>query len=144
MSEPVEVSRINFRFACQPGCVNCCTRPGDVFLTIEDRDRIAAHLGLTPAKFERRYCDNNIDGALHLTNPAVDSCHFLIEDGCAIHDVKPLQCRTFPFWPENVLSRQAWKGVRRYCPGIGVGEILPLEQVVASAQACADAFPEIE
>ncbi len=144
MNEPVQTARINFRFECRPGCVNCCTRPGDVFLTAEDRDRIAAHLGMSAAEFERRYCDHDPDGLLRLTNPSSNSCHFLLEGGCAVHDVKPLQCRTFPFWPENVRSRQAWKGVRGYCPGIGVGQILPLETVVAAAQACADAFPEIE
>ena len=144
MSESVAVASVRFRFDCRPGCVNCCKRPGDVFLTLADRDRIAASLGLTPDAFERRYCDRDEDGTLHLTNPAPDSCHFLLEEGCAIHEVKPLQCRTFPFWPENVRSRQAWKGVGSYCPGIGVGDVLPLETVVASAQACAEAFPEIE
>ncbi len=144
MSEPVEVAQVRFRFACQLGCVNCCQRPGDVFLTAADRDRIADHLGLSSAAFEQRYCDHDDEGTLHLTNPAADSCHFLLEDGCAIHEVKPLQCRTFPFWPENVRSRKRWKGVGGYCPGVGAGEIVPLETVVASAQECADAFPEIE
>ena len=144
MSEAVEVARIRFRFVCQPGCINCCQRPGDVFLTPDDAERIAEWLELTPAEFERRFCDRDADGALHLTNPTSDGCHFLLEDGCSIHDVKPLQCRTFPYWPENVKSRGSWKRVGRYCPGIGVGEIVPVETVIASARACAEAFPDIE
>ena len=51
MGDPVAVAPLNFRFECQPGCVNCCARPGDVFLTEEDSGRIAGHLDLTAAQF---------------------------------------------------------------------------------------------
>jgi uncharacterized protein len=143
MSGLVQIGRFNFRFVCQPGCVNCCQRPGDVFLTNADRDRIAAWLGLDAAEFERRYCERS-GGELRLSIPARDSCHFLLEGGCAIHDVKPLQCRTFPFWPENVTHKRAWKSLSQFCPGIGVGEILPREDVRQHAAACGEAFPDLE
>ncbi len=142
MGDPVVVASINFRFECQSGCVNCCARPGDVFLTEEDRSRIAAHLGLTEPEFTERYCAPEDDEGLRLSNPGETTCHFLETNGCRIHDVKPLQCRAFPFWPETVSTRKAWKGLRGYCPGVGVGQILPIHMVRAAAQSCADAFPE--
>lgn len=142
MSDPVSVARINFRFECQAGCINCCARPGDVFLTEEDRGRIAARLGLTAAQFTERYCAPEDEVGLRLSIPNQASCHFLEANGCRIHEIKPLQCRTFPFWPETVATRRAWKGLSGYCPGVGVGQILPIEMVRAEAQRCADAFPD--
>lgn len=142
MADPVEVAPINFRFECQLGCVNCCVRPGEVYLTEDDRTRIARFLGLTRVEFSERYCAPHGEEGLRLSNPSPEGCHFLGERGCRIHDVKPLQCRAFPFWPETVATRATWKGLRGYCPGVGVGGILPIEQVRAAAQQCADAFPE--
>jgi Fe-S-cluster containining protein len=43
--------------------------------------------------------------------------------------VKPVQCRAFPFWPELVSNRAAWKEAASYCPGIGGGAVVPLETV---------------
>jgi Fe-S-cluster containining protein len=142
MSDPVTVAQINFRFECQPGCVNCCARPGEVYLTEEDRDRIAAYLELSVEEFAERYGAPDDGDGLRLSIPEEQSCHFLEADGCRIHDVKPLQCQTFPFWPETVSTRKAWKGLRGYCPGVGVGDILPIESVRLTAQQSADAFPE--
>lgn len=142
MSDPITVAQINFRFECQPGCVNCCARPGEVYLTEEDRDRIAAYLDLSVEEFAEHYGAPDDGGGLRLRIPEEQSCHFLEAEGCRIHDVKPLQCQAFPFWPETVSTRKAWKGLRGYCPGVGVGEILPIESVRRTAQQSADAFPE--
>ncbi len=142
MAEPIAVAPIKYRFECQPGCVNCCARPGEVYLTPEDRRRIARHLELSVREFTKQYCAPDDGEGLRLRIPSEDSCLFLGEDGCRIHPVKPLQCQAFPFWPENVETRKAWKSLSGYCPGIGVGEILAVEDVRTAAQECADAFPD--
>ena len=36
MSNPVQIGNVNFRFECQSGCTNCCTQPGEVYLTEDD------------------------------------------------------------------------------------------------------------
>jgi Fe-S-cluster containining protein len=144
MSQLVQIGRHNFRFQCQPGCTNCCTQEGDVYLAAEDVPRIADYLGLTKRKFLARFCEKDSDGDLRLTNPPDKACHFLLEGGCSIHAAKPAQCRTFPFWPEHVRSKKVWKEVGRYCPGIGVGPILSTEQVRAEAETCRRAFPDFE
>jgi len=49
--------------------------------------------------------------------------------------VRPLQCRTWPFWRSN-LEQSAWEGpVRACCPGIGTGTLHSAEQVDAIADA---------
>lgn len=40
---------------------------------------------------------------------------------CAIYPVRPLQCRTWPFWPENMKSRAAWDRAAKGCPGMNRG-----------------------
>ena len=96
---------------------------------------------LTPKQFKRRYAKRE-DGNLLLTTPQDSDCHFLEESGCSIHAVKPVQCRTFPFWPANVKTRRDWKALKSYCPGIGVGDPLARNDVRREVQECADAFPE--
>ena len=142
MSDPVEVGRFNFRFECQAGCTNCCTQSGHVWVTEEDVERIAVYLGLDRATFEKRYVYKSKQG-LRLTIPGPHSCHFLMDGGCSIHAVKPLQCRVFPYWPENVANRASWKKLSRYCPGIGVGPLVQISTVRQQSQAYHDAFPDL-
>ncbi len=143
VSDLVQIGRFNFRFQCQSGCTNCCTQPGEVYLAEGDAGRIAEYVGLSRRKFLSRYCETDSDGDLRLSTPAGKHCHFLTEAGCSIHQVKPLQCRTFPFWPEHVKNRRVWKNLKQYCPGIGVGPVLPIEAVRDQAQASKDAFPDL-
>ena len=141
VSALVQIGKFNFRFECVPECTNCCTHPGDVFLTDEDVARIAEHLELAPTEFYNRHCEER-DGKIRIADPSKGACRFVTSTGCSIHAVKPLQCRTFPYWPEYVVSKRSWKNLRQFCPGIGVGEIVPVEEIRAQAQATRDAFPE--
>ena len=142
MSEPVTVGKFNFRFECQPGCTNCCTQSGDVYLNEDDITRIASYLEMERPAFQKRYL-RQCNYGKRLRIPLPRSCPFLLEGGCSIHEVKPLQCRAFPYWPENVETRAAWKALRRYCPGVGVGSLVQIQAVRAQAQAYHDAFPGI-
>ena len=87
------------------------------------------------------YCEQ-VGGEMRLSNPLDVDCHFLEENGCSIHHAKPLQCRTFPYWPELVDRKRNWKSAARFCPGIGEGPLVQIEQVRAQAEACGDAFPK--
>ena len=139
----VKIGRIQFRFQCQPGCSACCEQPGEVFLAPEDEPRIARFLGLSIERFRERYCEPDGDEP-RLTIPDDKACHFLEEGRCTIHEAKPLQCRTFPFWPENVKTKSAWTRVARYCPGIGEGEPLNQDEVRSQVEECAASFPDLE
>lgn len=130
------------RFACQPGCTKCCEQQGFVYLTEPDLIRIAAFLGLTPADFERQYVYRTRN-RMRLRVPRDQQCTFLRSDGCSIHPVKPTQCRIFPFWPELVESRSEWKKTAHYCPGMGQGPLIQIEDARAQAREMREGYPEM-
>ena len=118
------------RFACQ-GSGRCCTAHGEygyVYLSLEDRRRLATHLGLRTSSFTRRYCATS-DGQVHLTHPELDCC-FLRGHRCLVYAARPLQCRTWPFWPEN-MAPAAWSEVSAICRGIGRGRRYSPEEIRA-------------
>ena len=128
------------RFECQPGCTECCTQRGFVYLTEDDLVRMAEFLAMTPAVFERRYVYRTRN-RLRLRVPRDSQCSFLRGEGCSIHPVKPTQCRIFPFWPELVESRREWNKTARYCPGMGKGPLVQIESARGQARQMRDAYP---
>lgn len=128
------------RFQCQPGCTECCTQKGFVYLAEGDAARIADFLGIPEPEFERTYVYRTARRP-RLRVPRDTQCSFLREGGCSIHPVKPVQCRIFPFWPELVESRREWKKTARYCPGIGKGELVQIEVARGEAQEMRAAYP---
>src|SRR5215469_10812024 len=106
------------RFACQRGCINCCDQDGYVYLTEEDVNRAAKFVGASTKVFEKKYVYRTAH-QIRFRKPRKKQCPFLESGGCAIHPVKPTQCRTFPFWPELVENRDEWDRAARFCPGIG-------------------------
>lgn len=111
------------RFECQ-GTGRCCLSRGSygyVYLTLADRRRLARHLELTTQAFTRRYCKNT-DGHFHLRDHT-GPCQFLKGKGCSVYEARPTQCRTWPFWPENMNARTWNNEVKKYCPGVGKGRL---------------------
>ena len=49
--------------------------------------------------------------------------------GCGIYDVRPKQCRDYPFWPEVMKSVFSWVKEAQRCPGINDGEINPAPKI---------------
>jgi uncharacterized protein len=133
---------MDLRFECQPGCIGCCDQQGFVYLTEGDLKRAAKFVGLTAAEFEKRYVYRTRT-LLRLRKPRGSQCHFLLESGCSIHPAKPTQCRTFPFWPELVESRKAWKATARYCPGIGTGQLIQIGTALEIAEEQRQAYPSM-
>jgi Fe-S-cluster containining protein len=119
------------RFECQ-GTGACCLSRGEygyVYVTLQDRRRLAAHLGLWLSSFTRRYCERDGED-FHLKHPERDCC-FLRRRRCSVYEARPLQCRTWPFWPEN-LSPEVWeREVRPTCPGVGRGRLYSAEEIRA-------------
>lgn len=118
------------RFECTR-CGNCCQNHGEyayVYLTPEDVSAIAQHLGVTPRSFLESYCERDRNWVvLRMDRPA---CPFLEQGNrCAIYPVRPKQCATWPFWREN-MRRATWEGpVSACCPGIGQGELVPVQEI---------------
>lgn len=130
------------RFECQPGCTNCCTQKGFVYLTERDLARIANFLEMPAADFERRYVYRTAR-QLRLRVPRQVQCHFLRDGGCSIHAVKPAQCSIFPFWPELVDDKREWRKTAAWCPGIGKGPLVQIDTVAAQARKMRESYPHM-
>ena len=131
---------IEIRFACQPGCIRCCDKPGWVYLTEEDVRRAADYLHLPQDDFERRYLYRTRH-LRRLRKPPGRQCVFLGETGCGIHPAKPTQCRAYPFWPEIFDDPMEWRELTADCPGVGQGNIVPLEDLLRSVEEMRSAYP---
>ena len=111
------------RFECT-GCGACCRarngKPSWVYVTIDERRRLARHLQLSTSAFTQRYCEKT-NGFFHLRNPTHD-CVFLEGARCGVYAARPGQCRTFPFWRENMSPRD-WAQTARDCEGIDRGRV---------------------
>lgn len=126
-------------FGCTQ-CGNCCSGPsGYVWFTDEEAAAMAAYLKLDENDFRRRFARRKF-GKWTLDEIKIKKnhydCVFLRRDTegkgmCSIYPVRPLQCRTWPFWPENLESKEAWDGAASRCPGMrsGEGTFVPVEQI---------------
>jgi uncharacterized protein len=134
------------RFGCTQ-CGNCCTGPpGFVWMSEPEIDRLAEHLRLTPEQVVERYC-RKLAGKFSLKeskNPRSGEydCVFLREQPadpaagimhprrtCQVYPVRPLQCRTWPFWPSNLRTPQTWSQAGRRCPGMDHGRHYDQQQI---------------
>jgi Fe-S-cluster containining protein len=109
-------------FQCT-GCGQCCTgAPGYVWLTEEDIERLSTHLQMPRKEFLRRYT-RFVRGRYSLTEkkPHYD-CVFLENNKCSVYEARPVQCKKFPWWPQNLTSRNAWLEAAKHCEGIDSAE----------------------
>jgi hypothetical protein len=117
------------RFQCQ-GEGGCCVSRGNygyVYLSFNDRRRLAAHFGLPTTEFTAKYTVKE-DGLYQLKYADKD-CPFLKEQRCEVYTARPWQCRTWPFWPENMDSDVWEREVAAYCPGVGKGRLYTAEEI---------------
>ncbi|MBC7385390.1 MAG: YkgJ family cysteine cluster protein [Cryobacterium sp.] len=123
------------RFECQ-GSGKCCTSRGAygyVYLTRVDRKRFADFFKLSSVAFKREYCETT-EGYLHLRNPD-KNCEFLEGTRCGVYEARPEQCRTWPFWPENLRAKGWSKEVSSFCPGIGKGRLYSEVEIEAQLKS---------
>lgn len=105
-------------FKCT-GCGKCCTgAPGYVWVTHEEVAHMAAHLEITPEAFIHKYV-RHIGSKMSLIERAQTyDCVFLSGKQCLLYEARPMQCRTFPWWPQTLASPEAWDRAAEECEGI--------------------------
>jgi Fe-S-cluster containining protein len=126
-------------FTCTQ-CGNCCTgAPGYVWVSDEEIRRLAEHLKIGADEVVERYgrrIGRRISLKEHRTAAGEYDCVFLqhvkvaparpgevayTRRVCSVYPVRPLQCRTWPFWDSNLQSKDDWRRAARRCPGIDAG-----------------------
>ena len=85
-----------------------------------DAQRLAEHAGLSVQEYLRRDCTTTLDGRYVLRSNQSDGiCIYLDEKKqCTIYNVRPQQCKAFPWWAENLRSKRSWDQVKSTCPGL--------------------------
>jgi len=107
--------------ACEACGGHCCTgETGYIWTKYEEIDAIASFLTLSIEEFAIRYL-RKVKHRYSLIEKQLSSdnfaCIFFDESKkrCSIYPVRPLQCRTFPFWEQFKNNEDE---VRKECPGI--------------------------
>lgn len=138
------------KFKCQPDCGKCCISRGQygfVFLTEMDMKNLEAYLGIprsdwaTASDFLFTRRSNGIPERAWYFTGGEKQCRFLQGTKCSVYEARPVQCRTFPFWPENMNPR-VWDTLKEFCPGIGKGKEWDDEDIgsTVAIQVMADAL----
>ena len=136
------------QFTCTQ-CGNCCTGgPGFVWISEEEITRLASHLQLSTEEVTAKYC-RTVFGRVslleHRNAQGEHDCIFLKEErterpegdqtvthtkrSCTVYPVRPLQCRTWPFWDSNLSSPDIWNSAAERCHGMNRGRVFTVEQM---------------
>ncbi len=119
--------KAGLRFECQR-CGRCCRgEPGVVWVNKREIEEISSFLGIPQAIFAKNYL-RSIHGRLSLLEYGNGDC-IMYHHGCKIYEVRPSQCRAFPFWNTNLENRSEWEKLKRTCPGIDNGKLHSLEDI---------------
>jgi len=125
-------TKYGLRFTCQR-CSACCRyEPGFVFLSIQDMERLQHALSCTREYLLDRYCRKiHINGKyrISLIEKSNYDCIFWENGGCIVYKSRPLQCRTYPFWGNNLISKTSWDTLAESCPGINKGRLHSWEEI---------------
>jgi Fe-S-cluster containining protein len=95
-----------------------------VFLIKKDIQSLLTATRLDLRTFLSRYCrEVNLSGIhrISLKEKANYDCIFWEKHGCSVYRYRPMQCRSYPFWSGNLVSRHSWEQLKSSCPGVGVG-----------------------
>ena len=106
--------------ACEACEGKCCTgESGSIFASKLEFENIAQHLNVSMETLKEKYLikvKNRYSLSEIRYNESYD-CIFYDRkvQGCGIYDVRPRQCRTFPFWDYFKSNAQELKDE---CPGV--------------------------
>ena len=147
-------------FSCQM-CGDCCRgfNEGEVYLYEGDILRLAKYLHMTGIEglrnFARKYV-KVIKDSFFWKEPGAqlgktykyktlgfaftgedEHCHFLKENMCTVHEARPFQCRSFPFWKMMVSSLRNFQDYTKKCKGLQLlkGKYYSKEEILNWAKA---------
>ena len=121
-------------FECQQ-CGGCCSGPGEgyIWITRPEIEMIADFLKISVSQLRQQYLKRVGLRTSIIEQSATKDCIFLRKvEGrkqCVIYPVRPGQCRTWPFWSDNLAGPGAWNKTAQKCPGINRGKLYSFEQI---------------
>jgi uncharacterized protein len=119
-------------FSCTR-CGACCTgAPGYVWVSHEEIERLAQFRGETVDQFCAQFVRRVGNNRSLIEKPGGDCIFWDAQAGCTVYPARPVQCRTWPFWPENVETPEDWTQITQICPGSGRGRHYSAEEIVES------------
>jgi Fe-S-cluster containining protein len=128
--------RAGLRFECT-GCSECCKARGaysHVYAAEREFTAMARLLKKRRADFDREFTTIDADGRRELRFER-GACVFLAADGrCGVYAARPTQCRTFPFWSENLVKRTWELEIAPGCEGVGRGKRYTRGEIEAIAR----------
>ena len=131
---PWYVAGLNFE--CQQ-CGRCCSGAdaGYIWVTKPEIKLIADFLKVPVGQLCQKYIKRSGLRCTIIEQPVTKDCIFLQEiggqKGCVIYPVRPSQCRTWPFWSDNLTNPNAWNRANEKCGGINCGRHYSYEEIEA-------------
>lgn len=116
-------------------CGGCCSGPGEgyIWVTRPEIELIADFLKISIGQLRQQYLKRVGLRTTIIEQNTTKDCIFLREVNgqkkCVVYPVRPSQCRTWPFWSENLASPNAWNETARKCPGINRGKFYSYEHI---------------
>ena len=126
------------RFECT-GCGGCCRARGGyeyVYVSPDEARAIAARLGVPLRQFVAEYLIEDADDEHAQMHLRFDdgACSMLGKDGkCSVYEQRPKQCKTWPFWRENLVKRVWESEIAPTTPGVGRGRLWTRAEIDAIA-----------
>jgi len=111
----------NYQFdssACEACGGHCCSgESGYIYLNNDEIKRLVDFLQIDIVKFYKEYLIKvgYKFSLIEYKKDDVYNCIFFQDGKCSVYDVRPNQCRTFPFWDYYKNNFQALK---EECPGV--------------------------
>lgn len=108
-------------------CGECCSGPGEgvIWVTKPEIRFIADFLDMDEDELRRLYLRRLGNRTTIIEAPVTRDCIFLKnvngQKKCSLYPVRPNQCRTWPFWSDNLQTPDAWNEAAQHCPGINRG-----------------------
>jgi Fe-S-cluster containining protein len=116
-SHPAQPSwyAVGLPFECTE-CGKCCKTQGSVFMHPAEIRQAANMLKMQKDEFIERYASRTLQSSddeecwIRLINTNQGACVFLDPETnhCGIYKVRPVQCWTYPFWPDLMKSPESW------------------------------------
>ena len=117
------------RFSCIK-CGNCCRANGDyayVYVSQDEVARIMNYLNIPRKEFMKNHC-SRLEGRT-IIKFKDEVCSLAHDNRCTSYRVRPVQCKAWPFWHEN-LDEWVWhEEVASICPGVNRGRLYSKEEI---------------